>query len=98
MFYPTVSLATIYKTIQILKEEVLIQELDLEKNQARFDPNMKPHAHLVCLKCKSINDCTDPMISEIVDRISNETNLSAGGWNFGIFGICSSCDRKALKQ
>jgi Fur family peroxide stress response transcriptional regulator len=77
-----------------LKKAGLIQELNLEKDQARFDPNMKPHAHLVCLQRKSINDCTDPMISEIVDRMSNEADFSAGGWNFNIFGICSNCRRK----
>lgn len=92
--YPTVSLATVYKTVQILKEVGLIQELNLEKDQARFDPNMKPHAHLICLQCKSINDCTDSMISEIVDRMSNEANFSAREWNFDIFGICSNCRRK----
>jgi Fur family peroxide stress response transcriptional regulator len=92
--YPTVSLATIYKTVQILKEAGLIQELNLEKDQARLDPSMKPHAHLVCLQCKSINDCIDPIISEIVDRMSNEADFSAGGWNFNIFGICSNCRRK----
>lgn len=92
--YPTVSLATIYKTVQILREADLIQELNLEKDQVRFDHNLKPHAHLVCLQCKSINDCTDPMISDIIDRMSIPADFSAGGWNFNIFGICSSCKRK----
>jgi Fe2+/Zn2+ uptake regulation proteins len=92
--YPTVSLATVYKTVQILKEAGLIQELNLEKDQTRFDPNMEPHAHLVCLQCKSINDCTDSMISEIVDRMSNEVDFSSEEWNFDIFGICSNCRRK----
>ncbi|WP_048180519.1 Fur family transcriptional regulator [Methanosarcina siciliae] len=92
--YPTVSLATVYKTIQILKEVGLIQELNLEKDQARFDPNMEPHAHLVCLQCKSISDCTDPMISEIVDRMSNKADFSAGEWNFDVYGICSNCRLK----
>ncbi len=92
------SLATIYKTIQILKEAGLVQELNLPNDQARFDPNMEPHAHLVCLQCKSINDCMDPMVLKIVDRVSNEADFSAGGWNFDIFGICSSCERKRIKQ
>jgi Fur family transcriptional regulator, peroxide stress response regulator len=92
--YPTVSLATVYKTVQILKEAGLIQELNLEKDQTRFDPNMKPHAHMVCLQCKSIIDCTDSMVSEIVDRMSNEADFSASEWNFDISGICSNCRRK----
>jgi Fur family peroxide stress response transcriptional regulator len=96
--YPTVSLATIYKTVQILKEAGLVQELNFLKDQARFDPNMEPHVHLVCMKCKSINDCMDPMISKIVERVSNEADFVAEGWNFDIFGICRSCERKAVKQ
>jgi Fur family transcriptional regulator, peroxide stress response regulator len=96
--YPTVSLATIYKTVQILKDAGLIQELNFLKDQARFDPNMEPHVHLVCLQCKSINDCMDPTISKIVERVSNEADFVAEGWNFDIFGICSSCERKAGKQ
>ncbi|MFB3766335.1 MAG: Fur family transcriptional regulator [Methanotrichaceae archaeon] len=93
--YPTVSLATIYKTIQILKEAGLVQELNLPDDQARFDPNTNPHAHLVCMRCRSINDRTDPMISEIVNRISNDADFAAAGLNFDIFGICSGCKRKS---
>lgn len=92
--YPTVSLATIYKTIQILKEASLIHELNLPDDQARFDPNIEPHAHLFCTRCKCINDRMDPMISEIVNRISNDAEFSTAGWNFHIFGICSSCKRE----
>ena len=91
--YPTVSLATIYKTIQILEEVGLIQELNLPKDQTRFDPNMEPHAHLICLRCKSINDWINPLISQIIDRASIETGFAAGGQNFDIFGFCSSCDK-----
>ena len=92
--YPTVSLATIYKTVQILKEVGLIQELNLPKDQTRFDPNMEPHAHLVCLRCNSISDWMDPMISKIVERVSNEAGFVARGQNLNILGICSSCGRK----
>jgi Fur family peroxide stress response transcriptional regulator len=94
--YPTVSLATIYKTVQILREAGLIQELNLRNDQARFDPNIEPHVHLVCMQCKSINDCIDPLISKMIERVSNEADFAAGGWNFDIFGICSSCSKKNM--
>ena len=91
--YPTVSLATIYKTIQILEEVGLIQELNLPKDQTRFDPNMEPHAHLICLRCKSISDWINPLISQIIDRASIEAGFIAAGQNFDIFGVCRSCDK-----
>ena len=91
--YPTVSLATIYKTIQILEEVGLIQELNLPKDQTRFDPNMEPHAHLICLRCKSISDWINPLISQIIDRASTEAGFIATGQTFDIFGVCRSCDK-----
>jgi Fur family peroxide stress response transcriptional regulator len=93
--YPTVSLATIYKTIQILEEVGLIQELNLPKDQTRFDPNMELHAHLICLQCKGISDWTNPLISQIIERASIEAGFTAEGLNFDIFGICRNCNVNA---
>jgi Fur family peroxide stress response transcriptional regulator len=92
--YPTVSLATVYKTIQILKEVGLIQELNLSQGQTRFDPDTHPHIHLICLGCGSIMDWEDPMVSEIMARVA-AANFSATGQSFDIYGNCQSCDRKA---
>ena len=39
--HPTVGLATVYKTLQILAEQGLIQELDFQASQARFDLEWK---------------------------------------------------------
>ena len=47
--YSTVSLATVYKTLQVLKELGLIQELNFPQGQTRFDCYMKPHINLDCL-------------------------------------------------
>ena len=90
--YPTVSLATIYKTIKILKEIGLIQELNLPEDQTRFDPNMEPHIHLVCSRCKSIRDWTDPLISEIIEKISDKEVFVPETQNFDVFGICRNCN------
>ena len=92
--YPTVSLATIYKTVQVLKEAGLVQELNLPGDQSRFDPNMEPHVHLVCLQCKSVNDWVDPMILKNIERLSNEAEFSTGRWNLDIFGICRRCEKR----
>jgi Fur family peroxide stress response transcriptional regulator len=90
--HPTVSLATIYKTIKILKEIGLIQELNLPEDQTRFDPNMEHHIHLVCSRCKCIRDWTDPLISEIIEKISDKEGFVPETQNFDVFGICRNCN------
>ncbi|HSD58131.1 MAG TPA: Fur family transcriptional regulator [Methanotrichaceae archaeon] len=92
--YPTVSLATVYKTIQILKEVGLIHELNLSQGQTRFDPDTHPHIHLICLGCGSIMDWEEPMVSEIMAKVA-AANFSATGQSFDVYGYCQSCERTA---
>jgi Fur family transcriptional regulator, peroxide stress response regulator len=97
--YPTVSLATVYKTIQILKEAGLIQQLNSPQGQkrglTRFDSDTNPHLNLVCLRCGSIKDWEDPSVPEIIAKVAAITNFTATGQSLDVYGICQSCDRKA---
>lgn len=93
--HPTVSLATVYTTIKILKETGLIQELNLPQGQTRFDPNTEPHAHLVCLRCGRISDWIDPIMPKLIAKVSDEANFTVIGSSLELKGICDSCDKKS---
>jgi Fur family transcriptional regulator, peroxide stress response regulator len=92
--HPTVSLATVYKTIQILKEVDLIQELSLPQDQTRFDSNMKPHINLVCTQCGNIKDLEDTEVQAIIAKVSVAEKFAPKGQRFDIYGTCQSCNRK----
>jgi Fur family transcriptional regulator, peroxide stress response regulator len=92
--HPTVSLATVYKTIQILREVDLIQELSLPQGQTRYDSDTKPHINLICLKCGEIRDLEGTGILGIIARVSAAEKFSATGQRFDIYGICQGCNRK----
>ena len=94
--YPTVSLATVYNTIQILKDIGLLQEVCLSRDETRFDPNMEPHAHLVCLQCSSISDWRSPLILEIMKNVATEAGFMPKGQNFDIFGLCKNCSKSHI--
>jgi len=89
--HPTVSLATVYKTLQILTKQGLIQELDLPESQARFDSYVKPHINLVCLQCGNIQDLDDPATREIVERMTTKAEFKRTGQCLDIYGICKTC-------
>ncbi|MGB3919966.1 Fur family transcriptional regulator [Methanothrix sp.] len=93
--HPTVSLATIYTTIKILKETGLICELNLPQSQTRYDPNTEPHVHLICLQCGSITDWMDPIMQKLVRNISRKANFTVIGSSFDLEGVCESCHRRA---
>jgi Fur family peroxide stress response transcriptional regulator len=90
-FQPTVSLATVYKTLQILTELGLVQELDFPQSQARFDSYVGPHINLVCLRCGSITDMDDPAAREMVARVAATAEFTRTGQRLDIYGICKAC-------
>jgi len=91
---PTVSLATVYKTLQILTELGLIQELDFPKSQARFDSYVEPHVNLVCLRCGNIRDLDDSTAREMVARIAATAEFTRMGHRLDIYGICKTCSSR----
>ena len=92
--HPTVSLMTIYTTIKILRETGLILELNLPRGQTRFDPNIEPHAHLICLQCGRIEDWMDPIMRKLTARASADANFTVTEASFDLKGICSNCEKK----
>jgi Fur family peroxide stress response transcriptional regulator len=89
--HTTVSLATVYKTLQVLKNLNLIQELNLPQGQARFDSYMKPHINLVCLQCGNIVDLDDTTSIEITRKVVAAAKFKPKGQRIDIFGTCREC-------
>jgi len=89
--HPTVSLATVYKTLGVLKDLNLIQELDLPQGQARFDSYMKPHINLICLQCGHIVDLGDTTAIEITRKVAAAAKFEPRGQRIDVFGICGRC-------
>lgn len=89
--HPTVSLSTVYKTLQILTGQGLIQELDLPESQARFDSYVEPHINLVCLKCGRIQDFDDNGAQEMIKRVTAKAEFMRTGQRIDIYGVCKTC-------
>ncbi len=53
---PTISLRTVYQTLNDLAAMGELNMLDVGTGPTRFDPNLEPHHHLVCEDCGSIAD------------------------------------------
>ena len=92
--HPTVSLATIYKTLHVLKELRLVQELAFVDGETRFDSYMEPHANLVCRRCGNISDIDDPMTREMVARVAARARFTLIGQRLDIYGICQRCSHR----
>jgi Fur family peroxide stress response transcriptional regulator len=89
----TVSLATVYSTLNILKESGLIQELNFPQGQTRYDPNLEPHINLVCLACGRIQDIDDAEARELIKKATAKAEFRAANQRIDIYGRCGQCSK-----
>ena len=89
--YPTISLGTIYKTLHLLKELGLLQELGFNEGSIRYDPNMELHVNMVCSKCGKIYDYKTENVKNLWDAILSELNIKPEGQRIDIYYECDDC-------
>jgi Fur family peroxide stress response transcriptional regulator len=93
--FPFTSLATIYKTVTLLKKIGEVMELGFVDDCNRYDGTRPyPHPHLICLKCKKIIDPDIPALSELPQKLARKTGYRIMNHRLDFFGICPSCQNK----
>lgn len=53
---PTISLATVYKNVNVLRENGIVIEINIPNGKMRYDYLSIPHIHMVCKKCGNTQD------------------------------------------
>ncbi|TFG13495.1 transcriptional repressor [Candidatus Thorarchaeota archaeon] len=91
---PSISLATVYKALQLFSHIGLAQELATTEGGIRYDPTINLHVHLVCKKCGKIIDHESQSIKALVTQIAEERNFLPENSTFNIEGICPECQDK----
>ena len=90
--YPTMSLATVYKTINLLKREGEILELEFSDLGNRYDGNKPyPHPHVICTVCGKITDSSHLDLDEITVRMMQETGFRILTHRLDFYGLCPDC-------
>ncbi len=90
--FPSTSLATIYKTVTLLKKVGEVMELGFVDDSNRYDGiRPYPHPHLICTKCKKILDPDIPTLSELPQEIAQKTGYSIVNHRLDFFGVCPQC-------
>ncbi len=87
--FPMTSRATVYNTLNWLKEERMVREV-FEGGIVRFDPNTSDHHHFICRICGKVEDIEH----ELVDKLQFEslsTNIKVENFDLTLRGLCLSC-------
>lgn len=93
--FPTTSLATVYKTIVMMKNLGEVLEIGFSDESNRYDGNRPhPHPHLICSRCKLIIDPDLASLNAMTLELSKETGFKIESHRLDFFGVCPECQTK----
>ena len=94
--FPTMSLATVYKTLDLLKELGEVLEINL-RDDSHFDGNKPyPHPHLICTKCQKIIDGElEIAVKTLVQEVEQNFGFRILKHQLDFYGVCPDCQTKS---
>jgi Fur family peroxide stress response transcriptional regulator len=87
---PTMSLKTVYQTLNDLARMGEIQALDLGTGSSRFDPDVDPHHHLVCTSCGKVADLHADL-GDLRVPAADLQGFAVGAAEVVFRGVCAGC-------
>ena len=92
--FPTISQATVYKTLALLKELNQVFEIDLH-NDSHYDGRRpEPHPHLICMKCSKIMDGEVALDQQSLRSLEQATGYTIIQPQISLYGLCPDCKPK----
>jgi Fur family peroxide stress response transcriptional regulator len=91
---PTISKATVYKTLQLFTEIGLATEMGFRDESTRYDPGVNSHVNLICLQCGSVEDYDDVDLRSIESEVEKDMDFKVVRRRFEVYGLCSKCQQK----
>jgi len=91
-----VSLATIYRTLNLLVKCGLVSEIDFGEDHSHYEPDVvkAAHGHLVCLSCGEVKEFSHERIQTILYKIGKESHFMTDKFSIQVFGYCANCQKK----
>jgi Fur family transcriptional regulator, peroxide stress response regulator len=92
--FPTTSLATVYKTVILLKELGEVLELGFPDGSNRYD-GARPlaHPHIICTGCRQIMDPELSSIDHLSQEMTKKTGYKIQYHRMDFFGLCPACQK-----
>jgi Fur family peroxide stress response transcriptional regulator len=91
---PTLSLATVYKTLDALARIGAVRRVSRDGARSRWDTGLESHHHLVCIQCGEVSDVVDARLDAVERRtraLAGRHGFVATGHVVDIFGRCAAC-------
>jgi Fur family peroxide stress response transcriptional regulator len=90
--FPGTSMATVYRTIMLVKSMGEALELRFADGSNRYDGSKPyPHPHVVCTRCNKIIDLQASNLKAMARQVTEETGFRIETYRLDFFGVCAKC-------
>ncbi|WP_457749748.1 Fur family transcriptional regulator [Sulfurimonas sp.] len=90
--FNSISLATIYKNINLMIENTFIQEVKIPNEKSVYELTKEAHSHLVCKQCHEIQDIALD-ISQTVEHAAQTSHFKIDKADLVLSGLCQKCQQ-----
>ncbi|MBY0523399.1 MAG: transcriptional repressor [Gemmataceae bacterium] len=92
---PSLSLGTVYRTLELFEEHGLVSRVHAFGDQARFDANLDSHHHLVCIRCRRVIDFQDAQLERLPVKPEGLNGFRVLTHRIHLLGVCHRCQTDA---
>ena len=93
--YPTMSLATVYKAVDVLAKLDIVKVLNVNEDSFRYDADISDHVHIKCTVCNTVENICGIELVDILKEAQSKSGYNIVGNQIHFFGICPSCSSAA---
>ncbi len=89
-----VGIASVYRVLELLTSEGLVQRIDLGAGSARYEPihtGGGHHHHLVCDRCGKVDAFEDLQLEHAIGRLEQTSGYAVAGHDVVLHGACGAC-------
>ena len=88
---PQISFGTVYRNLNLLRDQGQILELSCGRHSCRYDGTTKNHYHFFCLNCKKVFDIDEPVIKSLDKKIGGKSGFKVEYHRIDFYGYCRDC-------
>jgi len=92
--HPHISLATVHRTLETLCEIGEARKVTTLHDSARYDGNLTPHHHVVCVECRRVRDIEIPELEQVLRGRAAIGDFKLLGSSLEIQALCAECSEK----
>jgi Fur family peroxide stress response transcriptional regulator len=95
--FPTMSLATVYNTLEALVDLGMVNALGAAGDDTiHYDADTSPHVNLACISCHRVIDLPSKHVAALESEVAGNSGYKLLGARVLYYGLCPDCQNKQI--